>query len=154
MTSSHTICPPWALRAWPPLLWQVSREIPLHLQHVGTQVTDPGNGMFRTVGQTLWAWQCEDGDAGMAWDWVELGRGVVAMADPMAVVTNLRLISHEGEALTRFESARHINIIVHQLPWQQEVERALTALADSMPAAALTVQRPATWQRQIGRQTH
>lgn len=81
--------------------------------------------MFRTVGQTIWAWHGEEGDVGLAWDWVQLTRGVVAMADPMAVVTNLRLVGHEGEALTAFESARHINCIVHGLPWQHEVERAL-----------------------------
>lgn len=140
-------CPAWALRAWPPLLWQVSREIQLQLQHVGTQVIDAGNGVFRTAGQTLWACQCGDGDAGMAWDWIELGQGVVAMADPLAVVTNLRLVSDEGDTLNRYESARHINQILHQLPWQNEVERALCALAHQQPDLRRTVQRPAAWQR-------
>lgn len=81
--------------------------------------------MFRTVGQTIWACHGDEGDVGLAWDWVQLGRGVVAMADPMAVVTNLRLVGDEGEVLSPFESARHINCIVHGLPWQDEVERAL-----------------------------
>ena len=36
----------------------------------------------------------------MAWDWIQIARGVVAMADPMAVVTNLRLVGSEGEVLT------------------------------------------------------
>lgn len=85
--------------------------------------------MFRTVGQTIWAWHGDEGDVGLAWDWVQLTRGVVAMADPMAVVTNLRLVGEEGEALTAFESARHINCIVHGLPWQHEVERALGGAA-------------------------
>lgn len=141
------MCPAWTLRAWPPLLWQVSRDIPLHLQHLGTQITDPGNGVFRTAGQTLWAWHCDEGEAGMAWDWVELGRGVVAMADPLAVMTNLRLVSEDGDTLTHYESARHINGIVHKLPWQGEVERVLNALADRIPAAALTIQRLGSWQR-------
>jgi hypothetical protein len=47
------------------------------------------------------------------------------MADPMSVVTNLRLIGHEGEVLTLLESARYLNEIVHALPWQSEVRRAL-----------------------------
>jgi hypothetical protein len=75
----------------------------------------------------LWAWHGDEGDVGMAWDWVQLNRGVVAMADPMAVVTNLRLVGDEGEVLTAYESARHFNCIVHALPWQDEVERALGA---------------------------
>jgi len=118
-------CAPWTLRAWPPLLWQLGSKVPFHLQHLGTHVTNPGDRMLRTVGQTMWACQSEEGEAGMAWDWVQLTRGVVAMADPMAVVTNLRLLGPEGEVLTALESARHLNEIVHALPWQHEVERAL-----------------------------
>lgn len=135
-------CPPWTLRAWPPLLWQVGKQIPLRLQHLGTQITNPGDAMFRTVGQTLWAWHGDEGEVGMAWDWIQLTRGVVAMADPMAVVTNLRLVSGEGEVLSAIESARHFNWIVHGLPRQHEVERALgapgaTALLAAAPLAAL-----------------
>jgi len=92
--------------------------------------------MFRTVGQTIWAWHSAEGDVGVAWDWVQLGRGVVAMADPMAVVTNLRLVGEEGEALSPFESARHINCIVHGLPWQHEVERALGSSALPGPGSS------------------
>jgi hypothetical protein len=47
------------------------------------------------------------------------------MADPMSVVTNLRLVGEEGEVLTALESARFLNEIVHALPWQTEVQRAL-----------------------------
>ena len=134
MNSTLPQCPPWTLHAWPPLLWQVGKRMPLRLQHLGTQVTNPGDAMFRTVGQTLWAWHGEEGDVGVAWDWVQLGRGVVAMADPMAVVTNLRLVGEEGEVLNPLESARHFNTLVHALPWQQEVERAISTPA---PRAAL-----------------
>jgi hypothetical protein len=135
MNSALQQCPPWTLRAWAPLLWQVGKQIPLRLRHIGTQITNPGDAMFRTVGQTLWAGYGSDGDVGMAWDWVQLTRGVVAMADPMAVVTNLRLVGDEGQVLDVYESARHINFIVHGLPWQDEVERALCAPASSpMPA--------------------
>ena len=126
MNSMLQLCPPWTLPAWPPLLWQVGKQIPLRLHHLGTQIINPGDAMFRTVGQTLWAWHGEEGDVGMAWDWIQLTCGVVAMADPMAVVTNLRLVGDEGEVLTAFESARHFNWIVHALPWQHEVERALS----------------------------
>ena len=139
MTSNSMLqqCPPWTLRAWPPLLWQVGKQIPLRLQHLGTQITNPGDAMFRTVGQTLWAWDGDEGSVGMAWDWIQLTRGVVAMADPMAVVTNLRLVGDEGEVLSAIESARHFNWIVHGLPWQHEVERALGA-----PGVALLMASP------------
>ena len=81
--------------------------------------------MSRSAGQTIWGGCSDDGEAGVAWDWVQISNDVVAMADPMSVVTNLRLIGHEGEVLTALESARFLNEIVHALPWQSEVQRAL-----------------------------
>lgn len=138
MNSTLQQCPPWTLSAWPPLLWQVGKQIPLRLQHLGTQITNPGDAFFRAFGQTLWAWHGEEGDVGIAWDWVQLNRGVVAMADPMAVVTNLRLVGDEGEVLTAYEAARHFNGIVHGLPWQHEVERAIGAPGHAGAAAWLT----------------
>ena len=139
LNSTLEHCPPWTLRAWPPLLWQVGRRIPIRLKHLGTQITNPGDAVFRTVGQTLWAWHGDDGDVGIAWDWVQLTRGVVAMADPMAVVTNLRLVGEEGEVLTAVEAALHVNVIVHSLPWQHEVEQALCGPGSTLAPARLAM---------------
>jgi len=77
------------------------------------------------AGQTVWTAHASDGDAGMAWDWIEIAHGVVAIADPLSVVTNVRLVNGEGEVLTALQAARFLNEMVHALPWQQEVERAL-----------------------------
>ena len=136
MTPTLQPCPPWTLHAWPSLLWQVNRHGPLRLQHLGTQVTCHSDTSCRNVGQTIWAWRGNEGDVGMAWDWVQLHCGVVAMADPMAVVTNLRLVSDDGEVLSAYESARHFNAIVHGLPWQLAVERVLTTPGQTFALAA------------------
>ncbi len=117
---------PWSLRAWPPVLWQAQRAVRLRLQHLGTRVIAPPDASNPAAGQTLWGSASEEGEAGVAWDWVQIGDGVVAMADPMAVVTNLRLIGDEGEVLTALEAALYLNEIVHALPWQSEVARALS----------------------------
>jgi len=116
---------PWSIRAWPPVLWQAGRESQLRFQHLSTLVTLPGDRISRTAGQTIWGGHSEDGEAGVAWDWVQICGDVVAMADPMSVVSNLRLVGQEGEVLTALESARFLNEIVHALPWQSEVQRAL-----------------------------
>ena len=63
----------------------------------------------------------------MAWDWVEVARGVVAMVDPMHVVTNMKLIDDKGGVLPAVEAALHINQFVRRLPWQEEVNRLLKA---------------------------
>jgi hypothetical protein len=123
--------PAWTLRAWPPVLWQADRHVPLHFVHRDTRVSTPGDtaaspGTTGAAGQTVWVGPLGDGEqAGVAWDWVQLSPGVLAIADPMAVVTNLRLLGPDGEVLTAWQAARHLNAMVHGLPWQGEVERVL-----------------------------
>ncbi|MEO7851646.1 MAG: hypothetical protein ABIR94_05210 [Rubrivivax sp.] len=116
---------PWSLRAWPAVLWQAGRESQLQLHHLGTRVTFSGDGTARIAGQTIWGGTSGHGDAGVAWDWVQIATDVVAMADPMSVISNLRLLGGAGEVLTALEAARYLNEIVHALPWQNEVHRAL-----------------------------
>ncbi|MFO1292435.1 MAG: hypothetical protein U1F07_05075 [Rubrivivax sp.] len=119
---------PWSLRAWPPLLWQLDAATRVRFRHLDTRVTFVGNACEPTAGQTMWAGRADDGAAGMAWDWVQVGQGVVAMADPMSVVTNLRLLGSEGEVLTAHAAARYLNAFVRALPWQREVQRAICGL--------------------------
>lgn len=135
-------CPPWAVRAWPPLLWQLGKNNSLPLQHLCTQVSPSADPAFRTTGQTLWAAECGDGQAAMAWDWVELCDGVFAMADPMAIVTNLRLVDDCGTMLPALETALQMNVIVHGLAWQQAVEHAVVNPAQrAAPSARWFVPR-------------
>ena len=120
---------PWSLRAWPPVLWQAARASGLRFHHLGTRITYFGDRRSGVSGQTMWGGSASDGEAGMAWDWVQISQGVVAMADPLSVVTNLRLVGDGGEVLTAFQAARFLNEIVHALPWQCEVARALAGPA-------------------------
>lgn len=116
---------PWTLRAWPPILWQVTESGPAEFHHLSTHVMAGNGGRNRVAGQTIWAGRFDGAEAGVAWDWVEISNGIVAMADPLSVVTNLRIVGDEGEVLTAMEAARFLNSIVHALPWQDEVGRAL-----------------------------
>ncbi len=117
----------WSLRAWPPLLWQAGEPAHVRFHHLGTRVTLGVETQGLPAGQTVWAASAADGEAGMAWDWVQIARGVVAIADPLSVITNVRLVGEEGEVLTALESARFLNELVRALPWQLEVQRALVA---------------------------
>lgn len=120
--------PAWMVCSWPPLLWQADGTTRLQLAHIGTRVLTPGGDSEPSVGQTVWAGAFSDGDAGVAWDWVFLPQGIVAMADPLGVISNLRLLGERGQVLTAWEAARHLSEIVHALPWQPEVERAVQGL--------------------------
>src|SRR3954471_1670867 len=78
-----TMTPAWIVCAWPPILWQASRAPQLHLTHLGTRVLNLGDDSSPCTGQTLWGDESEDHSAGVAWDWVRLMPGVVAMSDPL-----------------------------------------------------------------------
>ena len=122
----------WAVYAWPSVLWQPVQAQEAHLRHLGTQVTVLGDSDEPSAGQTVWGEPDGEPDgaqiAGIAWDWVELAHGVVAMADPLAVITNVRLLTAQGTVLTPLEAAPLLNDLVHALPWQTEVQRALERL--------------------------
>ena len=118
--------PAWAVFAWPTVLWQAPHPDRLHFLHLGTRVTYTGDPVCS--GQTLWGDPEGAHAAGLAWDWIELAQGVVAMADPMAVITNVRLLGPGGSVLTSVEAAPHLNELVHALPWQCEVQRALAQI--------------------------
>ena len=87
-----------------------------------------GRGHEPRMGLTIWGSKIGGGEAGVAWDWVDLGHGVVAMADPMGFVTNLHVVNARGDELPSIQVALHINEIVHELPWQAEVQLALQPL--------------------------
>lgn len=117
--------PAWTVGAWPPVLWQPDLESRPHFVHLGTHVAPRLNRDWPCTGQTVWGGRAADSAAGVSWDWIEVAEGVVAIADPMMMITNLRLIGREGEVLTAHEAAPHLNGIVHGLPWQAQVQRAL-----------------------------
>jgi hypothetical protein len=121
--------PAWIVCAWPPLLWQAQCAPDLHFIHLGTRVLTTGDAEQPCSGQTVWGNPSNERAAGVAWDWVEVHEGVVAMADPLALVTNLQLTDSHGDVLPSIQAALHLNGIVHTLPWQNEVQRALHRVA-------------------------
>ena len=125
MTLPGAMTPAWIVYAWAPVLWQAARAPQLHLVHLGTTVLTFGDDSAPCSGQTLWGDDSEACAAGVAWDWIELRRGVVAMSDPLGMVTNLRLTDAHGEVLSQTQTAVHLHPLVHALQWQSEVKRAL-----------------------------
>jgi len=124
-TLPAAMTPAWIVYSWTPVLWQAESAPRLHLVHWGTRVLTFGDDDGPCSGQTLWGDRSERHAAGVAWDWVEVREGVVAMSDPLGMVTNLRLIDAQGDVLTHSQAAVHLHPLVHGLPWQTEVKRAL-----------------------------
>ena len=117
---------PWTLYSWPPVFWQANLRRRPRFVHLSTRVTNAGRGYEPCSGSTIWGISKGE-EAGLAWDWVEVAEGVVAMADPMAVITNLQLVTPDGQVLASTAAALHFNQFVRRLPWQEEVRRLLRA---------------------------
>jgi len=125
MFNATTTPPPWSLYSWPAVFWQANSRCRLRWVHWGTRVTTKPRRGRLSQGHTIWGGQ--RGSAGFAWDWIEITDGVVAMVDPMCVVTNVRLLDRDGAVLPAAEAALHFNQFVRRLPWQEEVQRLLRA---------------------------
>jgi hypothetical protein len=123
-TSAHTQ-PLWSLYTWPPVFWQANLRRRPRFVHLATRVTGGQGASKGRFGNTIWEGISNDGDAGFGWDWIEIGDGVVAMSDPMALVTNLQILSESGEVLPSSTAAVHFNQFVRRIPWQEEVFRLL-----------------------------
>lgn len=97
------------------------------LVHLSTSVANAQEASSASSGQTLWGSASDHGAAALAWDWIQLEPGVVALADPLGLITNLKLVDEHGEPLTLIQAALHLNQWVHGVPWQDEVQRVLLA---------------------------
>ena len=80
----------------------------------------PGSDMVR-YGQVLWASRLQRSEVAVAWDWVELPRKIIAMADPMQVVSNIQLQHDDGRWMNERQRILWLNDLVHALPWQAEL---------------------------------
>lgn len=141
-TQDLDMTPAWTLRAWPPVYRAAAQPMPCAFEHRTTRVFEDEPKTRRRTGQTMWVWPTDDGDVGVAWDWIQVSRGVVSMLDPMSVLTNMKLLGDSGQVLTAWQAARHLNEIVFMLPWQQEVRRALSFHHAGLEQEALALDRP------------
>ncbi len=72
-------------------------------------------------GQAVWGRQVGDQALALCWDWAELRPGVVALANPMGVCSNVRLTTDGGETLPHGQALIELNTAIHELNWQRQV---------------------------------
>ena len=95
------------------------------LKFFGWSQGDAAQGEGLRCGQAIWGSAAEEGDApfGLAWDWEEVKDGVVALSDPMTIVSNVVLLE-DGKPVDEFKRIVHLNNAIYQLPWQRHARRA------------------------------
>jgi len=127
--------PAWKIVTWPTVPtplddWQQSVR---RLRHLGMSVhVDDADKPLR-YGQLLWGFETHDSMLGIAWDWREVMPDVVAIADPLSIVSNACFVDEEGVAVDDAVRMLCLNTAVYQLPWQT----AVCAAKRKMRASAL-----------------
>jgi hypothetical protein len=86
------------------------------------------------MGQTVWGGRAADSAAGVSWDWIEITESVIAISDPMMMITNLRVLDRDGGVMCAHEAAPYLNQLVNGLQWQAEVLKALAEGACEPPS--------------------
>ena len=111
--------PAWRVFSWKPV--SVTPRQWMHsvrsMRHVSSslELDDELDGLRH--GQVVWATDVGDVPLGIAWEWREVKAGVVALADPMTVISNVELLSNDGERMLPSERILTLNAAVYRLPW-------------------------------------
>lgn len=114
----------WEITSWPGVLWKVpaSRAVWPVFHHMGSDVRPDSDEYGRAVGDTVWAARIDDDQIfGLAWEWIEVKPGVPAIRDPNGFVSNVKLVSQDGDDLGELQSVVCLNGIVHSTDWQDTV---------------------------------
>lgn len=112
--------PVWQVITWKPVRaslaeWQTAL---LRMRPIGAAFLPHGRAPGKRKGQVLWGTECKGQPVGLAWDWAEVRADVVALSDPMGVLSNVLLLDEHGDCLDEGERMVHLNSAIHGLGWQ------------------------------------
>jgi hypothetical protein len=115
---------PWQIISWEPLPTSLEtfRDMSRAMRNLGIAVHSRGPDGLCT-GQVAWGMDAKAGPAGIAWDWAEVRAGVLAMADPMTILSNIVLLSPDTEQLVWSERLLKMHEAIHRFTWQSPVSR-------------------------------
>lgn len=119
--------PVWSLVSWPKVWYSAENHAHLATQfrHLSTSITEGHTDDDAVRGQVLYGFECEQRMYGVAWDWVAVGGRFIAMADPMAIVSNVYFVTDDGVTLDDSARIVQLNNLIHQLSWQHPVRGRL-----------------------------
>lgn len=129
----------WMLKSWPLVFFAPpldGGEWP-RMSHAHTRARrDESRGML-WCGDTVWVGVVANDRIGVGWEWAEVRPGVVLLADPNQIVTNLRFLTPGVDHAERSQTVVTLNALLHSVDWQRAVLHASNddALTSPMPAS-------------------
>lgn len=130
--------PAWQVVNWPLVVTTLdglSHSLG-RLQHLGTSVHPVTRYSEPRQGQALWGTETNGRWIGIAWDWMEARDNVVAIADPMNVLSNVLIVDQRGAPLDDSLRLACLNQAIHETNWQAQVASTYRARRVSERLAA------------------
>lgn len=112
---------------WPIIEWSAHRIQQIALLHLASRRSEAACGPDGAAqrGSTLWCGLVASGLVGVTWTWQQIAPGVLVIADPLAIRSNLRWLGDDGHLLGEIAvAALHTRLVV-PLRWAQPVRDAL-----------------------------
>lgn len=75
----------------------------------------------RLRGHIIWGTVQGKKSMAVCWAWEEMFEAVVALADPLAVFSNARLVGQDGQALDDRQTLLTLHNAIYQFPWQNAI---------------------------------
>lgn len=115
--------PVWSLRSWEPVrttVRELMRAAP-RMRPLGVSFLANGPEDRRRQGQVLWGTRMAGRQVGIAWDWAEVRGNVVALADPMQVLSNMVIVDDVGAVMEKSNALLYLNGVIHNVDWQSHL---------------------------------
>jgi hypothetical protein len=140
----------WMIKSWPTVQWYLPLEADRFpaFKHLCTQVRESTLPGGKRQGETVWMGVLDGEPAGLAWEWAEERPGVVLLADPNSILSNIRFVGHHQAVQSPLAVVVALNRIAHQLPWQEAVCRALQGVPQERAVVPMRVVAHPARQRQ------
>jgi len=121
--------PAWTVMQWPTVRLTVEEfhSCAPRMRQVSASSNRQVSYASHPHGQVLWGTHHRGAPVGLAWEWTEVTRAVIAMSDPMHIVSNALLVDVNGCPLNEQDLILEFNTAVYQLAWYDELLQAQRA---------------------------
>lgn len=115
--------PAWTAIGASPVDWwmPIDESELLSFEHMGTQVLSMNDDTGCARGTAFWTTSVNSRSVFIAFDWIELRRGVPILTDPNGILTNLQFIASSGHPVSELDHVVDVTRLVHRMDWQTEV---------------------------------
>lgn len=128
--------PAWQVINWTP----VKLELPdfqrtfSSFKHLGTTIHADAEQSDLRSGQAVWGMEHDGRWIGVAFEWAEMTNHIVALSDPMQVLSNITLVAADGARVDDGQRIVQLNTAIHELDWQEQIPSRRPLWAERLAA--------------------